>query len=89
MQLAAEVKKKDQSEQISQKEEFNRLLKKYDGLLNVKDAQRRGYDLQDLLNEAFELCGVKMRKPFTRNENGEQIDGALSFESWYYLVECR
>lgn len=28
-------------------------------------------------------------KPFTRNEGGEQIDGAFVLDGWHYLVEAR
>jgi RNA-directed DNA polymerase len=65
------------------------LLKKFDDLVKTRDPQKRGYKLQDLLMETFELYGLSLEKPFTRNQGAEQIDGAFVFEGWHYIVECR
>lgn len=65
------------------------LLLMFDGLAANNDAQRRGYFLQDLLNRAFDLHDIPVVKSFTRNQAGEQIDGAFKLEGWHYLVECR
>lgn len=65
------------------------LLKIYEELEKSKDPQQRGYLLQDLLNMMFKLYGIPATPSFTRNENGEQIDGGFEIESWQYLVECR
>jgi hypothetical protein len=66
-----------------------RLLKMYQDLEKSKDPQQRGYLLQDLLNMMFKLYGISATPSFTRNENGEQIDGGFEVEGWQYLVECR
>jgi hypothetical protein len=65
------------------------LLLMFDELARSEDHQQRGYLLQDLLNRLFDLHGLPVVKPFTRNEGGEQIDGAFKLEGWHYLVECR
>lgn len=65
------------------------LLKIYQDLEKSKDPQQRGYLLQDLLNMMFKLYGIPATPSFTRNENGEQIDGGFEIEGWQYLVECR
>lgn len=65
------------------------LANKYDKLFDARNKQQRGYELQDLLNEAFKLSGIQTTRSFTRNEGAEQIDGAFKFEGWHYLVECR
>lgn len=65
------------------------LLRRYDALLSSDDPHGRGYLLQDLLREAFELFGVPAEGSFTRNEGGEQIDGAFQIGSSHYIVECR
>jgi hypothetical protein len=53
------------------------------------EEQRRGYLLQDLLNRTFDLHAIPVVASFTRNEGGEQIDGAFKLEGWHYIVECR
>ena len=54
-----------------------------------KARQRRGYQLENLLGRTFELYGIAMRKPFRRNRNAEQIDGAFVLDNWSYVVEAR
>lgn len=65
------------------------LLEKFDNLVMLGDPHRRGYELQDLLRETFDLYGIRVRQPFTRSKGAEQIDGAFVFEGWHYIVECR
>lgn len=65
------------------------LLEKYNKLTKLKDPQRRGYLLQDLMNETFNFHGVRVSSSFTRNQGSEQIDGAFSLDGWFYIVECR
>jgi len=65
------------------------LLEKYNKLTKLKDPHRRGYLLQDLMNETFNFYGVRVSSSFIRNEGGEQIDGAFSLDGWFYIVECR
>jgi len=65
------------------------LLKMYQDLEKSKDPHQRGYLLQGLLNMMFKLYGIPAIPSFTRNENGEQIDGGFELEGWQYLVECR
>ncbi|MBI4639583.1 MAG: hypothetical protein HY731_02750 [Candidatus Tectomicrobia bacterium] len=65
------------------------LLLMFDDLAISTDEQRRGYLLQDLLNRTFDLHGIPVVRSFTRNEGGEQIDGAFKLEGWHYIVECR
>lgn len=66
------------------------LLSMFDKLATGNiDKQRRGYLLQDFLNRVFLLHEIPVIKSFTRNEGGEQIDGAFKLEGWHYIVECR
>lgn len=65
------------------------LLMMFDELVSSGDAQRRGYHLQELLNLTFTLYEIHVYKSFTRNQGGEQIDGAFKLDGWHYLVECR
>ncbi len=61
----------------------------FDDMANSADHQRRGYFLQELLNRVFDLHEIPVFRAFTRNEGGEQIDGAFILEGWHYIVECR
>jgi hypothetical protein len=65
------------------------LLMMFDELSTGSDPHRRGYLLQDLLNRVFDLHEIPVVRSFTRNDGGEQIDGAFKLEGWHYLVECR
>jgi len=66
------------------------LLMMFDNLVDRNtDEQRRGYLLQDLLNQVFTLYDIPVVKSFFRNEGAEQIDGAFTIEGWHYIVECR
>lgn len=65
------------------------LLMMFDDLAFSDDPHRRGFLLQGLLNRLFDLHELPVTKSFTRNEGGEQIDGAFRMEGWHYLVECR
>lgn len=65
------------------------LLMMFDELARSDDPQDRGYLLQELLKILFDLHGIPLEKPFTRNNRAEQIDGAFKLEGWHYLVECR
>ena len=53
-------------------------------LERAQDPQRRGFELQGLLRQVFDLYGISVDEPFTRNSGAEQIDGAFVFESRYY-----
>lgn len=50
-------------------------------------AQPRGYALEKILNEVFELFDLEPRKPF--KVYGEQIDGAFTLEGTDYIVEAK
>lgn len=65
------------------------LLLMFDELACTDDVQRRGYLLQELIGQLFDIHQIPMVRPFTRNERGEQIDGAFKLEGWHYIVECR
>lgn len=71
------------------KGQLNLLLMMFDELASGKDEQRRGFLLQDLLNRIFDLYDIPVMKSFTRNNGGEQIDGAFKLDGWHYIVECR
>lgn len=51
------------------------------------DPQARGYGLEDLLAELFELHEITYRRPYRTAT--EQIDGHFPFKGFDYLVEAR
>jgi hypothetical protein len=61
------------------------LTKEYSDLLNSQDAQRRGYHLEKILRELFDLFDLDPRASF--KIVGEQIDGAFTFDATDYLFE--
>jgi len=65
------------------------LLGKFEEMAHSTDVHRRGYLLQDVLNDLFKLHNIPTTPSFARNEGGEQIDGAFKFDGWHYLAECK
>lgn len=63
------------------------LRERYVALVGADDKQRRGYDLQDVLEELFELFDLAPKGSFAIA--GEQIDGAFNFVGTEYLLEAR
>lgn len=51
------------------------------------DPQRRGYELEKVLRELFDLFDLDAKSAF--KISGEQIDGAFTFEGIDYLLEAR
>lgn len=54
---------------------------------STDDPQQRGYGLEDLLAELFELHDITYRRPYRTST--EQIDGHFEFKGFDYLVEAR
>ena len=63
------------------------LHKKFVDMTVSSAAQRRGYDLEDLLKELFAVYEIQYRKSY--RTNAEQIDGFFHFHGFDYLVETR
>ena len=67
------------------RERLEKLNEEYMPLLTDLDHQRRGYRLEKILREVFELFDLDPRASF--KIVGEQIDGAFTFEGTDYLFE--
>jgi hypothetical protein len=65
---------------------LDELQMEYYALL-TEDAQRRGYLLEKLLRNLFDLFDLDPKASF--KVTGEQIDGAFSFDTTDYLLEAR
>jgi hypothetical protein len=85
-----ERKLREAKESASQnpKQSIEALKAKYIGLLQGSSKpQRRGYDLEEILQELGKLSEFEVTEPF--RVNGEQIDGAIKFEGEHYLIEAK
>lgn len=75
---------KDLSER---KRRLEKLRDTFSSLVTSRDAQSRGYSLEDLLKELFEISEIEYHKSYKTST--EQIDGHFYFEGFDYLVEAR
>ncbi|GBE17414.1 hypothetical protein BMS3Abin15_01259 [bacterium BMS3Abin15] len=74
---------------IAQHSALLNTFEEFASLSSSSDKRRRGYLLEDLLQKVFRLYDIPTEKSFTRNEGGEQIDGAFTLDGWHYIVECK
>ncbi len=85
------AKQKDREERISEVSERKRRLEElretFSSLVTSSDAQDRGYSLEHLLKELFELSELEYHKSYKTHTS--QIDGHFHFEGFDYLVEAR
>jgi hypothetical protein len=88
-EIAKKHSNQSQTIEINKKKQLQLLLSMFDDLSTSNDPQKRGYLLQNLLNQLFLIYEIPVAKSFQRNAGGEQLDGAFSFHGWYYLVECK
>ncbi len=90
-----EIARRREIERIKQErlsqftKQLDLLLMMFDDLAKSQDPQKRGFLLQELLNQTFDLYEIPVVNSFKRNDGAEQIDGAFKLEGWHYLVECR
>ncbi len=66
---------------------LDELKRRYFELLSSGEPQKRGYELEKLLYEIFELFDLDPKASF-RN-TGEQVDGAFTFDSTDWLFEAK
>ncbi|NOY88803.1 MAG: hypothetical protein GXO93_05365 [FCB group bacterium] len=84
-ELAAE---KIRVSEVSSKEQALMVIKTtFYELAKMEDRQAAGRYLEEVLNELFELSGLKPREPF--RIVGEQIDGSFELDNEIYLVEAK
>lgn len=69
------------------KTQIGNLNKEYCQLVTSTDLQRRGYRLETMLKQLFELFDLDPKASF--KIEGEQIDGAFTFDSVDYLFEAK
>lgn len=69
------------------KEKLSEINTEFISLLSEDNHQKRGYILEKVLKELFELFELDPKASF--KITGEQIDGAFSFEGTDYLLEAK
>lgn len=63
------------------------LNRKFMAMVVSNDAQRRGYELEGVLREIFELFDLDPKASF--RVEGDQVDGAFVFENADFLLEAK
>jgi hypothetical protein len=89
-QQAEERKKKAQhrlSSTTAIKSKLDELNRQFQGIAINTNPQQRGYALEKLLNDLFNLFDLNSRASF--KITGEQIDGSFSFDGEDYLLEAK
>jgi hypothetical protein len=69
------------------RQELASIMQRYSTMLRPGDEQQRGYELEQVLNELFQLFDLDPKEPF--RVKGERIDGAFTFENTDYLLEAK
>jgi hypothetical protein len=89
-QKQAEARRQSKHEEMLRnkgvRDRLEQLQKEFFGLIS-EVPQRRGYRLEKLLRELFELFDLDPKASFRLV--GEQIDGAFTFEAIDYLLEAK
>lgn len=86
-QRAAEAKVK-QAALLARQEKVQQLRQEFYAMAAAKeDPQQRGYGLEDVLADLFDLNEIPYRRSYRTTT--EQIDGHFSFQGFDYLVEAR
>lgn len=78
---------KENYARISFAQSLGNLYRKYKELVSLSNSQKRGYELECLLRELFDLFDLDPKASFKLR--GEQIDGAFTFEGVDYLLEAK
>lgn len=68
-------------------EKLSEINSEFLALLTEENSQKRGYRLEKILKELFQLFDLDPKASF--RITGEQIDGAFSFEGTDYLLEAK
>jgi hypothetical protein len=85
---AKEKERIDKAKEFSErKRRLDELRKLFSSLVTSSNVQSRGYYLEDLLKELFEVSEIEYHKSY-KTPTG-QIDGHFHFEGFDYLVEAR
>lgn len=82
-----ELAAKKLQENAAVRQKLESIKVRYMALLGSTNAQGRGFDLERIMYELFELFDLDPKASF--KNTGEQIDGAFSLEGTEYLFEAK
>lgn len=68
-------------------EKLQEMYSKFMNMYKIEDAQRRGYLFEEFLIDIFNFFDLDAKNSF--KIDGEQIDGAFSFDGADYLIEAK
>jgi hypothetical protein len=95
-EIAAQETEQQQNEEIKRKAAAT-IIRTYDQELEivresfqaalVMEPRPRGYALEKIFNDLMKISGIPVEEPFSNK--GEQLDGAIKFDSKYYIVELK
>ncbi len=68
-------------------DKLEEIKRRFYSLLGAHDAQKRGYQLEQIIKDLFTLFDLDPKASFKLK--GEQIDGAFTFENTDYLFEAK
>ena len=72
---------------LAMRQKLEEIGARYKALVISRDVQARGYDLEKIMYDIFELFDLDPKASFRKT--GEQIDGAFTMEGTDYLFEAR
>lgn len=99
-----EVEKEKRAKRKAADEELRKTIKlneaieanrsKFYSLFSLSDPQRRGKELENVLNELFSIYGILLKEGFRQYEDDvrgptDQVDGVIEFQGNTYLVEMK
>jgi hypothetical protein len=94
--IVAEQKKAEERRKLAKEKQqratavsakLGKLVKEYNKLISSEEPQKRGYILERILRDLFTLFDLDPKASF--KIEGEQIDGAFTFQSTDYLFEAK
>lgn len=77
----------EQKQKAAMRTRLAEIRARYAGLVTSANAQQRGFDLERVLRDLFELFDLDPKASF--RIVGEQIDGAFSLDNTDYLLEAK
>jgi len=87
IQKRQELAAKKLNENVAVRKRLEEIRGRYLGLFSAADSQARGYDLEKIMYELFELFDLDPKASF--KNKGEQIDGAFTLDGTEYLFEAK
>lgn len=84
---AQEERQRKADEKSRREMELGRLLQRFRDLHDEQDARARGYEFERMLADLFRLYEIEFKGSYKTEI--DQVDGALKFDSFTYLLEAR